>query len=843
MKMKRDNFKKFLSAFLAMTLVVASVSGCGKKKTQEDSLVDQATRNSKDYVFAMELLDITEDQQDISRLSYAGDRCYASTYGADGKLEIYSFNSDGSDVRNTVIPCAENENYSYMSFDNDGNSYAICNIYQWDDEDGEMHVFEEGAVAEGEEISESTGESEDAASEETSQEDKESQEESSEGTSNDETAEKSEEGEEGLATPDEKESVTDEEESLDVENGKMIQESENDETYLTKYDSDGKEIYKIDLVKEFGDENGYVTVNSMTVTDDGKVIICLESGIYSYDEGTSSFKPLVSGEEASKYSYCQIYKGFGGKLFISSYGESGVELRSFDPESGKMGDPSSVINGYVDVSFFGGNGYDLYMSKSDGIYGLDMAKDSATKLLDFVDSDIEVTSSIDRVIAISDAEFVALLADSDYNSFIARLTKVPADQVKDKKILTMGGYYIDYDIRKQAFEFNKNNSDYKIKFIDYSSYDESGEYGAGIEKMNMDIISGNTPDIMILSDSMPVSSYINKGLFTDVSSYINNDPELNNELFLTNVMDALRTGDKLYQVVPSFYVGTVAMKTKFTDGKNVLSIKDCKNLMDNMGVKADAAFGIMPRDSFLEQGLSFAGDNYIDWENKKCNFDSESFIEFLEFAKEFPESYPDNVWEDYKDTLYLENSALFGILSIGGFRTYSYIKDIQFGEDVSFVGYPNDLGVNNSVIMPFSRIAISSQSQYKDAAWEFVKTFLSEEYQDKLEYSFPIRKSSFEKMGEAATHKMFYMDGDKKVEYEDTYYIGGQEVVAKPLTSEDVMTLTNFIKSINLVTSNNSSVNNIIFEEASAFFSGQKSAKEVADIIQSRLSIYVNENS
>ena len=34
----------------------------------------------------------------------------------------------------------------------------------------------------------------------------------------------------------------------------------------------------------------------------------------------------------------------------------------------------------------------------------------------------------------------------------------------------------------------------------------------------------------------------------------------------------------------------------------------------------------------------------------------------------------------------------------------------------------------------------------------------------------------------------------------------------------------------------------IITEEANAFFEGQKSAKEVADIIQNRIQVYVNEN-
>ena len=87
------------------------------------------------------------------------------------------------------------------------------------------------------------------------------------------------------------------------------------------------------------------------------------------------------------------------------------------------------------------------------------------------------------------------------------------------------------------------------------------------------------------------------------------------------------------------------------------------------------------------------------------------------------------------------------------------------------------------------------------------------------------------------------MDGDKKVEYDDSYYFGGEEVVMQPLTKDEVLEINNFIKSLTLVSNYNENVNNIIFEEASAYFSGQKSAKEVADIIQSRLSIFVNENS
>jgi len=42
---------------------------------------------------------------------------------------------------------------------------------------------------------------------------------------------------------------------------------------------------------------------------------------------------------------------------------------------------------------------------------------------------------------------------------------------------------------------------------------------------------------------------------------------------------------------------------------------------------------------------------------------------------------------------------------------------------------------------------------------------------------------------------------------------------------------------------NDEEIYGIISEETGAFFHGQKSAKEVADIIQNRVSIYLSENS
>jgi ABC-type glycerol-3-phosphate transport system substrate-binding protein len=217
-----------------------------------------------------------------------------------------------------------------------------------------------------------------------------------------------------------------------------------------------------------------------------------------------------------------------------------------------------------------------------------------------------------------------------------------------------------------------------------------------------------------------------------------------------------------------------------------------------------------------------AGSDYIDWENKSCNFNSDDFIQFLEFTNKFPSELPDDIWDRYTDTAYREDASLFQNSYLDGFRIYRRYKDGAFGEDISFIGFPNPSGKDTAVIYPEYVFAISSQSKNAEGAWQFLRTLLSEEYQDKIEYNFPIRKSSFDKMAEASKEKEFYMDDDKKVYYDDTYYLGDTEVTIGTLTDEDIQYVTNYIKSIKNVYSYNQSIMDIINEEAQDFYNGTK---------------------
>ncbi|WMC94211.1 hypothetical protein [Kineothrix sp. MB12-C1] len=72
-----------------------------------------------------------------------------------------------------------------------------------------------------------------------------------------------------------------------------------------------------------------------------------------------------------------------------------------------------------------------------------------------------------------------------------------------------------------------------------------------------------------------------------------------------------------------------------------------------------------------------------------------------------------------------------------------------FGEPVTFIGYPTSEG-NGNLINSLWSIAISSNSEYKDAAWELISNLLSEDIQEKIEQDlsslgFLLRKDSLEK--------------------------------------------------------------------------------------------------
>lgn len=610
---------------------------------------------------------------------------------------------------------------------------------------------------------------------------------------------------------------------------------------LLSYTENGEERFRVPLAEDLGEEEWYY-VNQM-LCDQKNLYLLSSKGLEIYDMEGNFIKVIQSDflENAAMYILAD------GSIAFSVYGNNGRYMKTLDTEKEEFSDQIKFPFNSDGYSFYAGKSKDLLLTNNIGIYAYDLQDEGLEKIADFVDSDI-LCSDLSMLVEIGEGQYFGSFYDNDsWQLQYGIFNKVDPETIQDKKVLTLACYWLDDEVRKRVVDYNKASTEYRIRVEDYHQYNTADDYNAGMTKMNTDIASGNAPDIMILSADMPVDSYISKGLLADMRPFLENDPELKIEDYSSHIMELYSQDGKWYQMVPSYYLYTLFGKTSDVGKEPGWTLDELRALWDK---KEDdvAVFSEMTQQGFLNYCMLFASGEFVDWGKGECYFDSEEFIKLLEFTKGFPtEIYYDNIeydeeyWQE-QETLFRNGKALLQPYALSGFDDFKYCEQGTFGEEITAIGFPVQEGVG-SVIMANTDYAISAKSPYQQEVWNFLRYYLTPEYQDTIEYGWPILNSAMEKKVERAKEASYYTDEEgNQVEYNDTYYIGGMEIEMKPLTQEDCDRVLGFIESAEHAYSYNDTILGIVTEEAAPFFEGKKTAEEVTGIIQSRVDIYVNEN-
>jgi ABC-type glycerol-3-phosphate transport system substrate-binding protein len=354
------------------------------------------------------------------------------------------------------------------------------------------------------------------------------------------------------------------------------------------------------------------------------------------------------------------------------------------------------------------------------------------------------------------------------------------------------------------------------------------------------------PDILVVENNIPVENYIAKGLIADVGPFIEKDEELSKNEYMENVFRAYMINDKLYHVITRFMVGAVIGKKSIFGEMAGFTMGELLALLDTMP-EGTQAFGNTTRNDFIYYIMQYCGSDYIDLTTGKCSFDSQGFIETLEYAKTLPQeiqyNYDDaSYWTDYENQ-YRENRTLLMPLSFYDFASVTIYPYGYFGEEVVYMGFPNE-GRNGSTINVTMSFVMSAKSKNLEGVWEFLRYYLTDEYQAGEEgWGFPVKKDVFmEKAAEAMEKPYNINDNNEKVEYDYTWHINDEEIIIPPMTQKQLDVVVAFFESVDRRAYTNEDVQNIISEEIEPFFNGQKTAQDVAQIIQSRAQLLVNEN-
>lgn len=844
-KKRGIGMKKRVFLLALVFLMAAGLWGCGRKK--EDGATAKTV--SKDYVYRMKDLEIVAARQ-ITRV---GEDIYA--YGTDWQdegdsiLYFYKLNNDGTIAETFSFPQKENVNLRNINLDDEGNIYCIENVFymvggESSSEGGDAPALEEEAIEPGE------AQEEEGQDEQTSENEPASNENPQEDTQGEADAQaESEEDEATEDTQDADEAVQDM--AVDaVDDVPTGDEEYVDDYYLTKMTLTGEKIFSVKLndlpaLSKLWEENGYFYISDM-IFKKGNGIYLNSYGIFLKFDLEGNYVGASAKNEnqelLDRSSFISL--GDGRTVAIFNDEENGMTIGVVDLDTGTFGEKYQVPGLSYEFSFYAGTGYDLYMTDNYGVYGYNLGDADKTCLMNYIDSDLDFYN-LYQVMGINETEFYAMHDDSETgDSVLAKFTKVPPEEVKEKQVINLAMGFTNWNIRRSVIQFNKESEDYRISISDYNSMYGSDDYMEGVNRLNTDIATGKVPDIIVLEDVMPVDSYISKGLLEDIKPYIERDAELDINNFMPNVVEAFSVNGKLYTVVPSYSIQTVLAKTSEVGEERGWTVQEALELLASKPANT-MLFEMNTRDTILRYCLTMSGDQFIDWESGACNFDSDSFIQTLELISLFPEEVDDTFYEDEYwnkwESMWREGKVIASVNGFGDFRSYIREEKGRFGEKVTMIGFPcaNEDG---SVIWPDLQLAMSAKSKNKEGAWAFLRTFLTDEYQEEnINYGFPISVKRLDELGEEATQKPYYMEDGKKVEYDDTYYIDGQEVIIPPMTPQEVEDFKEQLYSLTQVYKLDENLLKIIEEEAAPYFAGQKKAQDVAAIIQSRAQLYVNE--
>lgn len=578
------------------------------------------------------------------------------------------------------------------------------------------------------------------------------------------------------------------------------------EYWLLEIDANGKVNSEIEL----GLADDFYPADFI-IDDKKDIYICsTDNSIEKYDiKGDFAYRVEL---ETMEFGICTNSKN---DIIVGQAENDIFSLSYMDKETGALEQQMqiSVCENGNGVRVFRGVDYECCFYDDNYLYGFVEDKKLAEPVLSWTDIGID-RNEIGKAAQFGDGSIFTALQNMEDN-VVSFEKLILSDNDADKEDVVLVGVNIDSGMREKVLSFNRESEQYHILVKDYAG--EEDPY----EALNLDIVSGMEFDIISLQ-GLPADEYIAKGMLEDLSGYINKDE------YVDAYIQAVSQDGAIYQMSPVFSIHTMLGKAGDV-GEDGWNFEEYKKYVEEN--KDKEIVNLALKEDLLRQVCEIQMDDFIDWEEGTVNFDSEEFIQLLEFVNSY--SVEGNSEISYFDKLRKGDTLLAEVYMMSGndYRTYKCV----YGEEISAKGYPVDDRNGNfmSLVLP---IGIYNKSKNKQISWDFICMFLTDEAEYAYkECGFPTRKDTL-----ARTFENWKGTGEEDAEL--TVYVAGKEEYADVLNNRDVEKLNALIASSNQLLKDNSKIVQIINEETQAYFNGQVTAKRTAECIQNRVNTYVNEH-
>lgn len=528
--------------------------------------------------------------------------------------------------------------------------------------------------------------------------------------------------------------------------------------------------------------------------------------------------------------------------------------------------PQGIQQGSGDYSFF------LYSRST--LFGI---KNDTAEIVPLININVSgISSDSLKGIFLMDDGSIAIMSNNytdysvDFRKYIPRTT----EEMEGIPVLTYGvcsGEGQEKFALEKINEWNDMGKDFMLELKFYTeNYDNPSIV---LDEISQDALSGNLPDIMeTYNGRFGDINLAEKGSFCDLYEFIDSDETFNRDCFVPNVLECIEKDGKLYSLPNRFALNLgLFAKTKFVGSAEEWSFDKYVDMIINPPIETETEY-----DSKHRRVYMIRPTEWIDIQNASCSYTDQTFIRFLEWCSEaesLESVYPtmeeyENMSDEERRADYIEQQRLFiddkavftSNTLLASYENYVRTSRGEFnGEPITYLETPS--------IDPWDELSVSADSEYKEFAWEYIKSRCTDEFytvgmsDNSFTGPFPVTKTGLEYYGNfERTHYTDYTkfaetkDDPEWKDYKGVVYqldssIYQNCIKCGEITDEDVKTVNEFIAAakpdnkryINPGVDFYQQFYNIYDEETDRFFNGDCTAEECAEVLQNRANIYLSE--
>lgn len=600
------------------------------------------------------------------------------------------------------------------------------------------------------------------------------------------------------------------------------------EDILVQQSAYGEEVYRLSLP---------ATVKSLLAGEDGRVYLLSDASIYVVDVSEDFFVTIpieenihVSLDEKSG----SLLRGEGGRIYyvlrdLSNEQKFVYEL--IERDTFQLSAVEALNCGRMNQLYSSDHG--LLKDGENGILSqYDAEVSSFTELFKWNESGLN--GLIQDIIQVDEERFLVCYMwgiSTGQEKGVYLLTKTPVEELPKKEVLVLAAVSPSQVLINSVAEFNRTNDQYQINILLY-------EGSEGVNRLDAALSSSNPPDLLDL-DYLDITKYAGHQVLEDLTPYLEASSKIHKEDYLKSVIEGYTFGKKLVCIPNRFYFDAIFSRDDQIGPSMGWSLEDVKKLA---GRNPNCR---MFHENSLEAQLRyvysyFILENFVDWENGTCQFDSEEFKSLILWI--IDHSSDDEAFQGLlpEDVLCRLNR------SIGKGSDY-YWNELCMGGKGVIKGCPT---VDGSAVFParaVDTVCIVSKSEHKEGAWRFLEFFLQKDEKNaSLEAGFPTRKSSLLKMLEEEMTPDYVLgengevitgaDGESGMKAKFFMELEGELFPYYCMTHEQADTIlqaTEYLEFNSLV-GVRANIIAIIEEELQSYLNGDKTMEAVTEVIQSK---------